>query len=326
MTRQRPPRSPVEIGIFAYPEAQLAAVLGLTDLFRIANEISVEQGATPLCELRVSHWELQGGKVKRAFTSQRSTGGKISALVFPPSFAKLSTVQTSKTLSRWIKARRNDGTILCSVCAGAFLLADTGLITGRTITTHWQHAAEFRRRFPATMLDTDRMLIDDGDVISAGGGMAWIDLGLHLIGKMLSPTVMLATARFFLVDPTGRQQSFYADFSPSLQHGDPQVLKLQHWLHEHYSDNITIPEMAKLSNLGERTLLRRFHKATGWNPSEYLQLWRISKSKASLEFSIRSVEEIGLAVGYQDMSAFRTVFKKIVGLTPSEYRSRFGLV
>ncbi|WP_223295491.1 GlxA family transcriptional regulator [Granulicella mallensis] len=317
---------PIEIGILAYPEAQLAAVLGLTDIFRVANQISAEQGATPLCEIRVSHWELQNNRVKRAFASQRSTGGKISALIIPPSFAELSTVRTSKTVSRWIKARRSDGTVLCSVCAGAFLLADTGLLAGRTITTHWQHAAKFLGRFPTTMLDTDRILIDDGDVISAGGGMAWIDLGLHLIGKMLSPTVMLATARFFLVDPAGRQQSFYADFSPSLQHGDPQVLKLQHWLHERYSSNITIRAMAELSNLGERTLLRRFHKATGWNPSEYLQLWRINKAKEYLEFSTRNVEEIGLAVGYQDMSAFRNVFKKIVGLAPGEYRNRFGLV
>jgi transcriptional regulator GlxA family with amidase domain len=325
MTRPRE-RLPIEIGIFSYPEAQLAAVLGLSDLFRVANSISVEQGAAPLCQLGVSHWQLQESRVKRAVGSQRNSGGKISALIIPPGFAELSTIQTSKPLSRWINARHSDGTILCSVCAGAFLLADTGLLVGRTITTHWQHAAEFRRRFPATMLDTDRMLIDDGDVISAGGGMAWIDLGLHLIAKLLSPTVMLATARFFLVDPAGRQQSFYADFSPSLQHGDPQVLRLQHWLHEHYSENVTMPEMAKLCNLGERTLLRRFHKATGWNPSEYLRLWRIGKAKESLEFSTRTVEEIALTVGYQDMSAFRTVFKKIVGLAPSEYRSRFALI
>jgi transcriptional regulator GlxA family with amidase domain len=317
---------PSEIALLLYPDAQLAAIYGLTDLFQVANSISSEQGAAPTHHLRVSHWQPQADKVKKVFSTHKSAGGSLSALILPPSLATLATIQTSKSLSRWLKGRHQNGTIMCSVCAGAFLLADTGMVSGRTITTHWQHGQEFRDRFPETMLDTDRLIIDDGDVISAGGGMAWIDLGLHLIAKLLSPTVMLATARYFLVDPAGRQQSFYSHFSPGLQHGDAQVLKLQRWLHEHYGEALTVPEMAGICNLGERTLLRRFHKATGFNPGEYLQLWRTSKAKQALEFSTRSVEEIALAVGYQDTSAFRMVFKKVVGLAPSEYRNRFGLV
>jgi transcriptional regulator GlxA family with amidase domain len=326
MTHQKI-RKPIEIGILIYPEAQLAAVHGLTDLFCVANRINSEKGGTPSHEITVSHWQQDkdGTAIKRAFASRSGRRHPLSALVLPPSLGDRSYGKSTSSLCRWIKARHTDGAVVCSVCAGAFLLAETGLLAGRTATTHWMHAEEFRQRFPEITVDADKLIIDDGDILTAGGGMAWIDLGLRLIEKLMGPSVMLATARFFLVDPAGRQQSFYASFSPRLHHGDVQVLKLQHWFHRNYSGSLTVSEMAARSGLGDRTFLRRFHRATGLNPNEYMQYWRINKAREALEFSTRSVEEIGMAVGYQDISAFRNLFKKIVGIPPSEYRFRFGL-
>lgn len=319
---------PIEIGLLIYPHAQLAAVYGLTDLFSVANRISAEKGGSPSRELRVSHWQSdeKGDRTKRVFATHRGSPQRLSALVLPPSLNDSSRENAPNQLCRWIRARYADGAVLCSVCAGAFLLAETGLLTGRTATTHWIHAEEFRQRFPQTVIDAGQLIVDDGDIITAGGGMAWIDLGLRLIEKLMSPTVMLATARFFLVDPAGRQQSYYASFAPKLHHGDPQVLKLQQWLHRNYASNLTVPEMAAHAGLGDRTFLRRFHRATGLNPTEYVQHFRMNKAREALEFSTRSVEEIGTAVGYQDISAFRNIFKKIIGIPPSEYRYRFCLV
>lgn len=155
--------------------------------------------------------------------------------------------------------------------------------------------------------------------------MAWIDIGLRLVARMISPTIMLATARFLLVDPSGRRQSYYSEFAPKLLHGDPNVLKLQQWLHKNYSKDLSVRDMASYAGLGERTLLRRFYRATGHNPHAYLQQWRVSKARNTFEASERSVEAIANSVGDRDVSAFRDVFKREIGVPPNEYRYRFSL-
>jgi transcriptional regulator GlxA family with amidase domain len=317
-----------EIGILIYPHAQLAAVHGLTDLFSIANSLSTELGGGSSRHIRVSHWatDTSTDRIRRTFTTGSSGPSSFSALILPPSLHDSARSYAPKHLCRWIRGKHAGGTILCSLCAGTFLLAETGLLAGHIATPHWRHAEEFHARFPAIQLSPDALITDDGDIVTASGGMAWIDLGLKLIGKMMSPTVMLATGRFFLVDPTGRKQSFYAGFSPKLHHGDPHILKLQHLVHRDYASDLTVTEMASFAGLGERTFLRRFHRATGWNPLEYLQHWRVCKARESLEFSLKSVEEIAVSSGYQDVGAFRSVFKTIVGLPPTEYRYRFGLL
>jgi transcriptional regulator GlxA family with amidase domain len=226
---------------------------------------------------------------------------------------------------RWLLTQHRAGTILCSVCAGAFLLAEAGLLNGRLATTHWIHSRSLAARFPAIQIDTERLIIDDGDIITAGGVMAWVDLGLNLIERFLSPTIMLATARFFLVDAAGREQRFYSAFAPHLGHGDKPVLKIQHWLQQHIAESASVAAMATRVNLGTRTFLRRFHKATGMTPVHYLQYLRVGKARESLEFSRLTVNEIAWRVGYQDPGSFRKVFQRIMGLSPRHYRRRFGV-
>jgi transcriptional regulator GlxA family with amidase domain len=317
-----------EIGILAYPNSQAAAVHGLTDLFCVANSIHRAQGGTSVGEIVVSHWKLSevSGRIARAYTTCSGRSQKFAGIILPPSIGVPETSNPSrKRLCRWLKARHAQGTALCSVCAGAFLLAETGLLNGRTATTHWSHAHELKCRFPNIKIEIEKLLIDHGDVFTAGGVMAWIDLGLRWIEKLMSPTVMLAAARFFVVDPPRLDQRLYAAFCPNLLHGDAQVLQLQHWIHSKYSEELTVAALAKMAAIGERTFLRRFYRATGLRPSEYFQQVRVTRAQEALEFSTHTVEEITSMVGYHDISAFRQVFKKVVGITPAEYRVRFGL-
>ena len=249
----------------------------------------------------------------------------MSTLILPPS---LDTEPKGDGIARhieWLAAQHAAGTVICSVCAGAFLLAESGLLAGRTATTHWIHSETLAQRFPDIRIDADKLIIDEGDIITAGGVMAWVDLGLNLIERFLTPTVMLSTARFFLVDAGGRQQRFYSSFAPRMGHGDKRVLKVQHWLHKHCAESIPVRGMAARANLGERTFLRRFHKSTGMTPTEYVQQLRVLKARESLEFSMLSVNEIAWIVGYKDSGSFRRVFHAVVGLSPVDYRRRFGV-
>ncbi|WP_231636281.1 GlxA family transcriptional regulator [Novosphingobium sp. ST904] len=122
------------------------------------------------------------------------------------------------------------GATLASSCGGAFILAATGLLDGRPATTHWLFAQDFRERFPKVLVEPDKIVIEDGDIITGGGLMAWTDLGVRLVDRLLGPTVMIETAKFLLVDPAGREQRHYSSFAPKLTHGDEAILKVQHWL------------------------------------------------------------------------------------------------
>lgn len=316
-----------EIGVLIYPRAQIAAVDGLTDLFVTANRLGAEKDASASRALRVSHWRMNADKgvIECVFDTHSGEHDAIVALILPPSLDPEPWRHSDSRQENWIRVQHSQGSVICSICAGAFLLGGTGLLNGRVATTHWIHANELAERYPQVNVDSDQLIIDDGDIITAGGIMAWVDLGLHLIARWSGLAIMMATARFFLVDATGREQRFYSKFMPRLNHGDKVVLAVQHWLQVLYADSIRVGILAASANLGERTFLRRFHEATGLKPIEYLQHLRIEKAREVLELTAVTINEVAWMVGYQDQGAFRTVFHKVTGLSPGEYRQRFGV-
>ncbi len=302
------------VGVLRYPGAQEAAVLGLRDLFATAQRLHGLRGGRP-AEVEVS--------LLRCDRAPPRVGKPLDILILPPSLGATPPTDGPRTLVRWLVAQHRRGTTLCSICAGAFLLAETGLLDGRPATTHWGLGEVFSSRFPAVRLDVDRLVVDDGDIVTAGGVMAWVDLGLRFIDRLYGPTTMLMTARHFLVDPGGREQRFYSAFAPPLTHGDDAILKAQRWLQRKSGEKVDIARMAGAAGLGTRTFFRRFHLATGLRPTEYLQHVRVARARDWLERSGKSIDEIALGVGYEDTGAFRKTFLRLVGLSPSEYRRRF---
>jgi len=293
------------VGIVAYRGAQAAAVLGLRDLLEAASRLHRSE---PRLEVVV----VDSPPKTAPFT----------VVVLPPSLSELPP-EPDRRLVRWLRAEHARGSILASVCAGAFVLGATGLLDERPATTHWGLGEAFAARHPRVRLELDRLVLDDGDIITAGGLMAWTDLGLRLVDRLLGPTTTLATARHFLLDPGGREQSFYSVFSPLLTHGDDAVLAVQRWLQRRSAEPIDVRRMARVAKLGERTFFRRFHEATGHRPAEYLTWLRVGRAREMLERSACSVEEIAEEVGYRDVGAFRKTFRRRVGLSAAEYRRRF---
>lgn len=286
------------IAVVAYPGAQLAAVYGLLDLLRAGGLDAVHVTAVQLPEL------------------------SLAALVLPPSLDSAwvaSPAGLAPELGPWLRRRRGEGAVLCSVCVAAFLLAEQGLLDRRPATTHWRYAARFRERYPSVALDTDRRLIDDGDVITAAGVMGWVELGLSLIARFCGPSAAVQTARSFVVDPGGLEQGLWPVFS----HGDEAVLRTQRWLQARLSERSTVAEMAAYAGLGQRSFMRRFQKATGLKTSAYIQLLRVARARSLLETSDRPLQEVAWAVGYEDVGAFRRVFSRLTGLSPRDYRRRF---
>ncbi|MDA4847352.1 GlxA family transcriptional regulator [Hoeflea poritis] len=299
------------VAILAYPGVQMSAVLGLADLFMIASGNSNRADGP---ELTVTQLTLPASAKSNDY----------DAVILPPNLTGARGEDATDIL-RWLRNQHATGTIMCSVCAGAFWLGHAGLLSGRPATTHWALEGEFRAAFPDVELAAEHLLVDDNDIVTAGGLMAWVDLGLFVVNRFLGPQTVSQTARHLLVDPGGREQRNYRSFRPPLGHGDAPVLKVQHWLEAHCETEISVKDMAARSHLSPRTFLRRFKAATGYTPIAYLQNLRIEKARGLLERTRIPVNEIGWRSGYADPSAFGRLFLKATGLTPGEYRGRFGV-
>jgi transcriptional regulator GlxA family with amidase domain len=229
-------------------------------------------------------------------------------------------------LITWLRDRHDAGSTLCSICGGAFILAQTGLLAGRSATTHWDYQQKFAERFPDVQVDEDRIIVEDGNFITTGGVLAWTDVGLKLVDRFLGSSVMVRTARYMLIDPADREQRYYSNFAPKLHHGDAAILKVQHWLQKKGAAHTSVARMAAMACLEPRTFLRRFEKATGHKPTEYSQRLRVGKARELLELNGQNIDQIARKVGYEDPASFRKVFLRVVGMSPTDYRRRFSVV
>jgi transcriptional regulator GlxA family with amidase domain len=311
-----------EVGILLYRGCQSAMVHGLTDMLVTASDFSAARGGPAL---RLSHWSPdEAGAFGRSFDSHPGAEGFADIIVTPGRLSGPVTAEEAIPFARWLTAQHARGAVLASNCGGAFLLAETGLLRGRSATTHWMFADLLQTRFPDLNVEPEKIVIDDGDIITAGGLMAWTDLGMRLIDRLLGPSIMVETSRFFLVDASGREQRHYGGFAPRLTHGDEAILKVQHWLQARGARAVGVVDMAREAGLEERTFLRRFKTATGIKPTEYAQCVRMEKARELLQFTKRTVDQIAWSVGYEDATAFRRVFGRLVGLSPGDYRRRFG--
>jgi transcriptional regulator GlxA family with amidase domain len=304
--------------LLIYPGCQLAAVHGLTDLFHVAEGLSRTTKRVEHRLLTVTHVQFDAGS-----PPPLRADGAPDFVIVPPSLETLPVGDSFAPIVKWLNECHARGAVLASVCVGTFLLAQTGLLAGRPATTHWSQVEFLADHFPEVHVLGDKLLIDDGDILTAGGIMAWVDLGLRIVERLLGATTMLETARFLLVDPPGREQRYYSTFSPKLNHGDKAILEVQRWLQQDDSPRPTVALMARRARLEERTFLRRFQKATGLRPTEYCQHLRVDKARAMLETSHQSFDQVAWKIGYEDVRSFRKIFTRLTGLSPREFRKRF---
>ncbi|MCP8889931.1 GlxA family transcriptional regulator [Sphingomonas faeni] len=329
-TEPIPASRPIEIAIVLRAKVMLGIVHGLTDLFRITDDLSRLRLGVDAPVVRLSHFADTGaGGIMRTFdTVSDATGGSSSdvpdVIIIPPCETAALGIETDRRWSDWLTARHAEGAVLGSICGGTFLLAQTGLLDGRRATTHLICAPDLASMFPAVHVDFDALLTEEDDLITVGGVMAWTDLGLVIVRRLLGAVAMMETARFMMIDPPGREQRFYKIFAPDMTHGDAAILKSQRQLHAHGPLNANVTDMAGWAGLELRTFARRFHGATGLRPNEYHQRLRIEKARDLLENTRASISQVANDVGYGDPASFRTTFAKLTGLSPSDYRKRFG--
>lgn len=231
-------------------------------------------------------------------------------------------------LVAWLARMHDDGAEVCSACSGTLLLAETGLLDGRTATMHWAYAETFRRNFPAVIIKPDKALVTEGErdqFVMSGAASSWHDLSLYLINRHLGAAVAQAVAKFFAFDFHTDGMAPYSVFVPPLNHGDAEITRVQEWVAECFNSPNPVEGMIRQSELAERSLKRRFRKATGYAPLRYVQELRVNEAKRLLEQTNRGIDDIAHTVGYEDSAFFGRLFKREVGITPATHRRKFQL-
>ncbi len=224
----------------------------------------------------------------------------------------------------WIREQYRQGAAVAALCVGSFILASTGLLEGRQCTTHWGYAAEFRQRFPEALLVPDRIITDDKALYCSGGALSFQNLLIYLIEKYAGRDVAVLAAKTFMIDIDRDSQSPFTIFRGQKEHDDEPVVKAQDFIEKNFTEKLSVDQLASMVAVSRRNFERRFRKATDNSVVEYIQRVRIEAAKKSLESTRKNVNEVMYEVGYNDMKAFRTIFRKVTGLSPVEYRNKYN--
>lgn len=229
----------------------------------------------------------------------------------------------------WLARCYDAGATISSACSGAILLAEAGLLNGYEATTHWGYCDSLRKFYPEVEIHESRALVASGDgqrLITAGGGASWYDLALFLIARFLGEEEAMRLARVYLLDWQRVGQLPYASLLRNRQVDDKTIGACQEWIADNYTEPSPVAGMLGKSGLTERTFKRRFTRATGLAPMDYVHTLRLEEAKQILETTSLPIEEIARDVGYEDGSFFRRLFRRKVGITPQDYRKRFGSI
>jgi transcriptional regulator GlxA family with amidase domain len=250
---------------------------------------------------------------------------KTDLIIIPALYGDLrEAVTANKKLIPWIIAQHRKGAEVASLCVGAFLLAATGLLNGKQCSTHWRATNDFRKLFPDVKLVIDRILTDENGIYSSGGAYSSTNLILYLIEKYAGREIAIYCSKLFQLDIDRGCQSPFIIFNGQKEHDDDSIKRAQEFIESNFQDKITVDRLAEVVALSRRNLERRFKKATANTIIEYIQRVKIEAAKKSLEGSRKSVNEVMYDVGYSDTKSFRTVFKKITGLSPVQYRNKYS--
>lgn len=232
----------------------------------------------------------------------------------------------NRTLSKWVVDQYQKGAEIASLCTGTFFLAATGLLDNMECTTHWKAEESFTAMYPSIKLSTDKIITDNNGVYTAGGAASSLNLMLYLVEKFNGRETALFCAKVLQIDIERSCQSTFILFEGQKNHPDKEIRKIQEFIEGNIEDKITVESLAQKFLINKRSLIRRFKKATNNLPNEYIQRVKIEAAKRSLELGRQNVKEIMYTVGYTDSKAFRTTFKKVTGLTPAEYKTKFSSI
>lgn len=307
----------------------LSSIVGSYKIFSRANEYYTKTGRKPLFRIELAGLAKKVDYYEGLFSVKPHT--HISAicktnLIIIPSLNHNYhlAVKDNKAMVDWVAAQYKKGAEVATICTGAFMLASSGLLNGKTCSTHWAAADNFRATFPEVSLQTDNLITDENGIYTNGGAYSFLNLILYLVEKYYDRQTAIFCSKVFQIEMDRKSQSAFTIFTGQKQHGDEMVIKAQAYLERNLQQKISVEDLSAKFAVGRRNFDRRFIKATGNTPVEYMQRLKVESAKKAFESSRKTINEVMYEVGYSDIKSFREVFRKITGISPLEYRGRYN--
>ena len=326
-----------ELAIFAFDGCFATSVTGPIDIFNIANihqRVCHQNTGNPLFSWKI--YSLDGKPVRTSTGIILSVNGDYSQagnpdICYIPGIDHaygsevLDKVKELRgNLGQLVKRYHQDGATVASVCSGAFLLADAGLLDNREATTSWWLAHHFTGAYPKVDLQLEKIVTEDNNILTSGAVTAYLYLCIALIEKFAGSAMAQTCAKTILLQNKSASQAPYIPVPHHFKQKDEMVQQAVQWMQQNLSEEFQLDDLAQRLAVSPRTFIRRFNQATGKPPKQYFQKLRIDEAKRLLESTALSVDDITEKVGYLDVSSFRRLFKREVELSPTEYRKRFG--
>jgi transcriptional regulator GlxA family with amidase domain len=318
----------INVSILALKNAVLASIADSRYVFTMVNQFLSESGRDPVFNIQLvglsKEVQLNDGLFSMRPEAVIDDIEKTDLIIIPALSGDMKiATYLNKDYVPWITQQYKNGAEVASLCAGAFLLAFTGLLKNKQCTTHWLYANEFRYVYPSINLVDERVITDQNGLYSSGGCNAYWNLLLHLVEKYTDRETTIRTAKYFVIDLDRNFQSPFIIFNGLKDHEDEVIKSAQGYIEKNYRDKLTVDQIADKFIVSRRTFERRFRKATRNTVVEYIQRVKVEASKKQLEIGRKTVNEIMYEVGYTDIQTFRDVFKKITGMSPTEYRNKY---
>jgi transcriptional regulator GlxA family with amidase domain len=310
-------------------EAVMGSIEGPHKVFNQVNEFLICMGRPPLFDVKLVGLSKEEHIYENLFkvTPQLAINDvrQTDLIVIPAIKGDLkAAVHLNSDFAPWIAHHYKAGSEIASLCLGAFLLASTGLLKGKKCATHWIAANDFKKMFPDVNLVAEKIITDENGIYCSGGAYSFLNLILYLVEKYADRNMAVLCAKVFEIEIERGSQSPFIIFNGQKEHEDEQIKKAQAFIEKNFQKRITVDELASMLALSRRNLERRFKKATANTTVEYIQRVKVEAAKMSLESSRENINEVMYKVGYTDSKAFRTTFKKITGLSPLQYRSKYN--
>ncbi|HET8860323.1 GlxA family transcriptional regulator [Marivirga sp.] len=317
------------VSILVPESSVMQAIADPQYLFSAVNNFMTVAGKKPLFDIQLvavnKEVKLNEGLYSVNVSKLLSEVKDTDLIIIPALFGDLThAIDKNRALLPWILEQYNKGTEVASLCLGAFLLASTGLLNGKKCSTHWGFQNEFREMFPEVELVDGGIITEEHRIYSSGGANSYWNLLLHLVEKYTDRHTAILASKYFAIDIDRESQATYAIFQGQKNHNDEAIKQAQDYIENNIDEKITIDDLSAEVLLGRRSFERRFKEATNNSVLEYINRVKMEFAKRSFESSRKNINEVMYDVGYTDTKAFRTIFKKITGLTPTEYRNKYN--
>ncbi|MES2616579.1 MAG: helix-turn-helix domain-containing protein [Bacteroidota bacterium] len=307
----------------------LSSIVGAYKIFKRANMYWKQLGYGELFDIQLAgiseKVEFHEGLFSVKPHTHISAIHKTNLIIIPSlnhNYEK--SLKDNKVIVEWIEQQYKEGAEVASICTGAFLLAATGLLDGKSCSTHWSATNDFRYMFPKVKLQADQLITDENGIYTNGGAYSFLNLMLYLVEKYYDRQTAIMCSKVFQIEMDRHTQSEFSIFTGQKAHGDEVVIKAQEFIENNIQEKISVDQLSSMLSVGRRTFDRRFIKATGNTPVEYAQRVKVESAKKSFETSRKNINEVMYEVGYSDVKAFREVFRKITGMSPLEYRGKYN--